>query len=102
VTSNITEDTPPPASATKFSHSPRPDRGHLLAADADGLSGRPGQTFHVHGLTDAMVPLEGQAFAPAFAQADVFASLALLRATDGCASAPTRFSTEGPLICRHW
>src|SRR4051812_12756292 len=64
--------------------------------------GGPVNLSHVHGLTDAMVPLEGQAFAPAFAQGDVFASLGLLRTTDGCASAPTRFSTEGPLMCRHW
>ena len=64
--------------------------------------GGPVNLSHIHGLTDAMVPLEGREPAPGFVQGDVFASLALLRTTDGCASAPTRFTTDGPLQCRVW
>ena len=57
---------------------------------------------HIHGLTDAMVPLEGREPVPGFVQGDVFTAMALLRNTDGCASAPTRFETDGPLVCRIW
>jgi polyhydroxybutyrate depolymerase len=57
---------------------------------------------HIHGLTDAMVPLEGREPTPGFVQGDVFAGMALLRATDGCNAAPTRFETEGALVCRVW
>ncbi|MFL5333089.1 MAG: alpha/beta hydrolase family esterase [Geminicoccaceae bacterium] len=64
--------------------------------------GGPVNLSHIHGLTDTMVPLEGREPALGFAQGDVFASLALLRATDGCISAPTRFVMDGPLMCRIW
>ena len=57
---------------------------------------------HIHGLTDATVPLEGREPDPGFVQADVFAGMAVLRATDGCTSAPTRFVTVGALVCRIW
>lgn len=41
--------------------------------------------FHVHGWTDRVVPLEGRSLADGqLIQGDVFASLAILRRTNGC------------------
>ena len=64
--------------------------------------GGPVNLSHIHGLTDAMVPLEGREPAPGFVQGDVFAALGLLRGIDGCEAAPTRFENDGPLMCRVW
>ena len=57
---------------------------------------------HIHGLTDATVPLEGREPEPGLVQGDVFAGMAILRAADGCASPPTRYGTDGALMCRIW
>jgi polyhydroxybutyrate depolymerase len=89
------------------------ERGHAFAAFAPiaGAFWKPMPTrcpsgpvnlSHIHGLTDAMVPLEGREPEPGFVQGDVFAAMALLRETDGCSSAPTRFGNDGPLVCRIW
>lgn len=62
----------------------------------------PVDLVHVHGLSDPTMPLEGRPIAGQWHQGDVFASFALLRTTDGCARPPSRFASEGPLLCRIW
>lgn len=64
----------------------------------------PVKLFHTHGWNDRTVPLEGRSFADgAVVQGDVFASLFLLRATNGCeARQPARNSYDGDRWFRHW
>lgn len=71
----------------------------------DGCAG-PVDLFHSHGWTDRIVPLEGRSVANGtLTQGDVFASLAILRETNGCdarqpESAP--MSEDGTLWERRW
>ena len=60
--------------------------------------------FHTHGWTDRTVPLEGRSFGGGrVVQGDVWASLKVLRDTNGCdARQPERNSFEGDLWFRHW
>ncbi|WP_299295924.1 polyhydroxybutyrate depolymerase [uncultured Tateyamaria sp.] len=64
----------------------------------------PVRLFHTHGWNDRTVPLEGRSFRDgAVVQGDVWASLKILRATNGCdARQPERNSYEGDLWFRHW
>ncbi|MDB6179513.1 polyhydroxybutyrate depolymerase [Paracoccus sp. Z330] len=59
--------------------------------------------FHTHGWTDRTVPLEGRSFFDgAVVQGDVWASLGLLRQTNGCHSLPDSSSFVGDFWLRHW
>ncbi|MEM8653535.1 MAG: polyhydroxybutyrate depolymerase [Pseudomonadota bacterium] len=64
----------------------------------------PVRLFHTHGWNDRTVPLEGRSFANgAVVQGDVWASLKILRETNGCdARQPERNGFEGDLWFRHW
>jgi len=64
----------------------------------------PVRLYHTHGWTDRVVPLEGRSFRDgAIVQGDVWASLKVLRETNGCdARQPERNSFEGDLWFRHW
>ncbi|MEX0365013.1 MAG: polyhydroxybutyrate depolymerase, partial [Ruegeria sp.] len=64
----------------------------------------PVMLFHTHGWTDRTVPLEGRSFGGGLVvQGDVWASLKILRETNGCdARQPERNSFEGDLWFRHW
>ena len=58
--------------------------------------------FHTHGWNDRVVPFEGRSFG-AVVQGDVWASLKVLRATNGCdARQPESSSFDGDLWLRHW
>ena len=60
--------------------------------------------FHTHGWNDRTVPLEGRSFGNgAVVQGDVWASLKILRETNGCAARqPEKNSFEDDLWFRHW
>jgi len=64
----------------------------------------PARLLHVHGWTDAVVPLEGRPIPEdKIVQGDVFAALALLRRASACTSnAPDTSSFEGDLKTRSW
>ena len=64
----------------------------------------PVKLFHTHGWNDRTVPLEGRSFRDgAVVQGDVWASLKILRETNGCdARQPERNSFDGELWFRHW
>ncbi len=64
----------------------------------------PVRLFHTHGWNDRTVPLEGRSFGGgAVVQGDVWASLKILRETNGCdARQPEKNSFEGDLWFRHW
>ncbi|MEM6374161.1 MAG: polyhydroxybutyrate depolymerase [Pseudomonadota bacterium] len=64
----------------------------------------PVMLFHTHGWNDRTVPLEGRSFRDGqVVQGDVWASLKILRETNGCdARQPERNSFEGDLWFRHW
>ena len=62
----------------------------------------PVRLFHTHGWTDRTVPLEGRSFG-AVVQGDVWASLKVLRETNGCSKRqPERNSFDGEFWFRHW
>lgn len=62
----------------------------------------PVQLFHTHGWTDRTVPLEGRSFG-AIVQGDVWASLKILRETNGCSKRqPEKNSFDGEVWLRHW
>jgi polyhydroxybutyrate depolymerase len=61
----------------------------------------PVDLLQIHGLTDDVFPLEGRAIGPAH-QGDLFASLALLRAHDGCRSNPDTMVSATPFVVRSW
>lgn len=60
--------------------------------------------FHTHGWNDRTVPLEGRSLrGGTIVQGDVWESLKILRATNGCdARQPERNSYEGEIWFRHW
>jgi polyhydroxybutyrate depolymerase len=67
----------------------------------------PVKLVHTHGWTDRTVPLEGRTFGGfgrgAVTQGDVWASLKILRETNGCDKRqPEKNSFEGDLWFRHW
>lgn len=64
----------------------------------------PVRLFHTHGWNDRTVPLEGRSFGGgAVVQGDVWASLKILRETNGCdARQPESSSFDGDLWLRHW
>ncbi|MEM9439944.1 MAG: PHB depolymerase family esterase [Pseudomonadota bacterium] len=63
--------------------------------------GGPARMLHIHGFADAQVPLEGRAIRD-WHQGDVFASLDLLRSTNGCESKPSAIEIDDPFWCRNW
>jgi polyhydroxybutyrate depolymerase len=58
--------------------------------------------LHLHGLADATVPLEGRRIRAGLQQGDVFAGLAILRASRGCPSLPDRLEGDLARHCRTW
>ncbi len=64
----------------------------------------PVRLLHAHGWADAVVPVEGRAVGGGAAvQGDLFAGLAMLRATLGCASdRPTGTGARPPFLLRAW
>lgn len=64
----------------------------------------PVDLFHTHGWNDRTVPLEGRPLRNGtIFQGDVFASLEILRATNGCSSLqPTRSENLGDKWWRYW
>lgn len=60
--------------------------------------------FHTHGWNDRTVPLEGRSLrGGTVVQGDVWASLKILRETNGCDNRqPERSSFEGEYWLRHW
>ena len=64
----------------------------------------PVMLFHTHGWNDRTVPLEGRSFGGgAVVQGDVWASLKIMRETNGCdARQPERNSFDGDFWLRHW
>ncbi|MEM0943464.1 MAG: polyhydroxybutyrate depolymerase [Pseudomonadota bacterium] len=65
---------------------------------------RPVDLFHTPGWMDRTVPLEGRSFREgAIVQGDVWASLFILRETNGCVNRqPETGSAEGARWWRHW
>jgi polyhydroxybutyrate depolymerase len=65
---------------------------------------RPVDLFHVHGWTDRVVPLEGRPLGDGtIVQGDVWKSLGLLRAADGCRNLqPETATAEGDIWQRSW
>lgn len=65
---------------------------------------QPVYLFHTHGWTDRVVPLEGRSFFDdTVVQGDVWASLKVLRETNGCGKRQPETSTfDGELWLRHW
>jgi polyhydroxybutyrate depolymerase len=68
---------------------------------AGDCPGGPARMLHIHGYADSQVPLEGRAIGD-WHQGDVFASLARMRATNGCRSNPEAIEVEDPFWCRVW
>ncbi len=64
----------------------------------------PVDLFHVHGWTDRVVPLEGRPLGDGtIVQGDVWKSLGLLRAADGCTDLqPDAAEAQGDIWQRHW
>ena len=64
----------------------------------------PVKLFHTHGWNDRTVPLEGRSFREGTViQGDVWASLKILRETNGCKNRqPAANSFEGEYWLRHW
>lgn len=64
----------------------------------------PVRLFHTHGWTDRVVPLEGRSFDDgSVVQGDVWASLKVMRDTNGCRDRqPESSSFEGDIWFRHW
>lgn len=61
-----------------------------------------GEFVHVHGLDDAVVPLEGRPIGERWRQADIFAGFARFEAAAGCTATPDRLVAGGALHCRIW
>ena len=62
----------------------------------------PVRMFHTHGWNDRVVPLEGRSFG-AVVQGDVWASLKILRETNGCVNRqPESSRFDGDYWFRHW
>jgi len=61
-----------------------------------------GELVHVHGLDDAVVPLEGRPIGARWRQADIFAGFARFERANGCAPTPDMLNDRGALHCRTW
>ncbi|MEL6421194.1 MAG: polyhydroxybutyrate depolymerase [Pseudomonadota bacterium] len=61
----------------------------------------PQNVLHLHGFSDAQVPLEGRAIRE-WHQGDVFEGLAIMRATNACRAHPNRFERRDGHQCRRW
>lgn len=61
----------------------------------------PVRMMHIHGYSDAQVPLEGRGIGD-WHQGDVFESLSLLRATNTCRTNPTTITMGDQFQCRIW
>ena len=72
--------------------------------DLPAVCQAPVNLFHTHGWTDRTVPLEGRSFGGgAVVQGDVWASLKVMRETNGCDKRqPERNSRDGDTWFRHW
>jgi polyhydroxybutyrate depolymerase len=57
--------------------------------------------LHFHGFADTTVPIEGRGIRD-WHQGDVFESMSILRATNGCRSNPTRIVAGQTYGCRIW
>ena len=88
-----------PAFATAYA----PMAGAFWDAMPDSCAA-PVTLFHTHGWNDRTVPLEGRSLrGGTIVQGDVWESLKILRATNGCdARQPERNSYEGEFWFRHW
>ncbi|WP_157966333.1 alpha/beta hydrolase family esterase [Oceanibium sediminis] len=63
--------------------------------------GGPVPLLQIHGFSDRIVPLEGRGVGD-WHQGDVFESLALIRAANGCTSRPDDITLREALWCRDW
>ena len=80
-----------------------PVAGAFLDPIPDACPTGPVSLRHVHGATDATVPMVGRPIAGGrVRQSDVRASVARLRAVDGCPAQPSRETHEDDLDCRTW
>lgn len=61
----------------------------------------PVRVLQVHGFSDTQVPFEGRGIRD-WHQGDVFESLSLMRATNGCRSNPDRIDIGADFRCRTW
>ncbi|MEM7057497.1 MAG: prolyl oligopeptidase family serine peptidase [Pseudomonadota bacterium] len=68
---------------------------------AEECPGGPVRLLHIHGFGDKQVPLEGRQIRD-WHQGDVFESLSLLRATNGCRSDPQHIADVDKYSCRLW
>jgi polyhydroxybutyrate depolymerase len=57
---------------------------------------------HVHGLSDATVPMAGRVIRGTFRQGDVRRGFDILRRTDACSAAPDRRTEIAGLACEIW
>ncbi|MFO1148995.1 MAG: alpha/beta hydrolase-fold protein [Alsobacter sp.] len=65
--------------------------------------GAPFSLRHVHGLTDATVPMKGRAVGQGrFRQGDVLEGMRRLRQFDGCPEETTTTQVDGDMTCRTW
>ena len=64
--------------------------------------GGPVNLLHLQGFRNNVVPIEGRRIGERWQQADLFASLALLRRTNGLRSNPDRITIDGRYRCRMW
>jgi polyhydroxybutyrate depolymerase len=80
-----------------------PSAGAFWDALPESCDG-PVDLFHTHGWKDRTVPLEGRPLRDgAVHQGDVWASLKILRETNGCTSRqPTRSAVDGERWLKHW
>lgn len=69
-----------------------------------GCASGPVRLLHTHGWRDPTVPLEGRPLGGGrFLQGDIFATMEIWRAANGCADPqPDRIWAEGPFLRRQW
>lgn len=79
-----------------------PIAGAFLGPIPASCPAGPVDLLQVHGLTDGTVPIEGRWLRQGLKQADLFASFALLRETDGCRPNADRYEQSGELTLRIW
>lgn len=60
----------------------------------------PVDLFYTHGWRDTTVPIEGRVIGSGFVQGDVFAAMAIWRATDRCSPQPDTFARRGDIQIR--
>ena len=67
----------------------------------DQCPGGPARMLHIHGFADKQVPFEGRQIRD-WHQGDVFESLGLLRASNGCRTNPHHIAADDRFSCRLW